>query len=134
MSPLPRSRLAALFQARCPHCREAKLFRRFLTMHEHCPVCGIRFERETGYFLMAIFIAYFILFIGFLPVLIYLFTHPLPLWTISLITFGGLGILAPLGFYLSRILWLHLDEWLHPHGGSEAPPKQIDQFDWDHKV
>jgi hypothetical protein len=27
-------------------------------MHEYCPVCGLKFEREEGYFLGAMYISY----------------------------------------------------------------------------
>ena len=46
----------------CPRCREGKIFRRsgFLLpgMHERCPACGLKFEREEGYFLGAMYIGY----------------------------------------------------------------------------
>jgi hypothetical protein len=28
----------------------------FLRMHERCPACGLKFEREDGYFLGAMYI------------------------------------------------------------------------------
>ncbi len=39
----------------CPRCRTGRIFgtsifRIFPRMHERCPVCGLKFEREQGYF------------------------------------------------------------------------------------
>jgi uncharacterized protein (DUF983 family) len=39
---------------RCPRCGARSLFRTWFAMHERCAVCGLRFEREQGYFLGAI--------------------------------------------------------------------------------
>jgi uncharacterized protein (DUF983 family) len=35
---------------RCARCGGGKLFRRYWTMVEDCPTCGLHFEREDGYF------------------------------------------------------------------------------------
>ena len=43
---------------RCPRCGARSLFRTWFAMHERCAVCGLRFEREQGYFLGAIYINY----------------------------------------------------------------------------
>jgi len=38
---------------RCPRCGSGRLFRRWFTMVRHCPGCGMRFERDSGFFLGA---------------------------------------------------------------------------------
>lgn len=35
---------------RCARCGSGGLFRRWLSMVERCPRCGVRFEREEGFF------------------------------------------------------------------------------------
>jgi uncharacterized protein (DUF983 family) len=35
---------------RCARCGGGKLFRRYWTMVDDCPTCGLHFEREEGYF------------------------------------------------------------------------------------
>jgi uncharacterized protein (DUF983 family) len=35
---------------RCARCGGGKLFRRYWTMVEDCPTCGLHFEHEDGYF------------------------------------------------------------------------------------
>src|SRR5439155_1454735 len=48
------SALAGMLQQRCPGCRTGKIFRKsqflFPDMHEWCPACALKFEREPGYF------------------------------------------------------------------------------------
>lgn len=55
----------AFAKSKCPHCRSGKLFthsfynlKNFLKMNENCPVCGIKFEKETGFFWSAMYISY----------------------------------------------------------------------------
>ena len=54
--------LISILQQRCPRCRRGKVFRYsvfrgFPKMHERCPVCDLKFEREPGYFLGAMYIS-----------------------------------------------------------------------------
>ena len=43
---------------RCPRCGAHSLFRTWFAMYERCAVCQLRFEREQGYFLGAMYINY----------------------------------------------------------------------------
>ncbi len=58
----PVSAIQGILYQLCPRCREGKIFRRsvwlFPSMYERCPVCGLKFEREAGYFLGAMYISY----------------------------------------------------------------------------
>src|SRR5688572_17047130 len=38
------------FRLRCPLCGQGKLFSGFFRMHPTCRVCGLKFERDVGYF------------------------------------------------------------------------------------
>lgn len=42
------SALFAALRGRCPACREGALYERFLVLHELCPRCGVRYEREVS--------------------------------------------------------------------------------------
>ena len=50
--------------SKCPRCRVGKVFKgstyslRIQKMNDHCPHCGLKFEREPGYFYAAMFISY----------------------------------------------------------------------------
>jgi hypothetical protein len=56
------SAMRGILQQLCPRCRAGKIFRKsvwlFPGMYERCPVCGLKFEREDGYFLGAMYISY----------------------------------------------------------------------------
>src|SRR5260221_13037828 len=57
------SRWTALLHARCPRCRRGSIFYgprwpRLPRMVTQCSVCGLKFEREEGYFLGAMYISY----------------------------------------------------------------------------
>ena len=54
---------AGIFHHLCPRCRTGRIFstsifRIFPRMHERCPACGLKFEREQGYFLGAMYFSY----------------------------------------------------------------------------
>src|SRR5437660_1114748 len=53
-----RSRWRAILGQRCPRCLEGKVYAGALRMHDRCPACGHRFQREPGYFLGAMYISY----------------------------------------------------------------------------
>lgn len=44
-------RLWALLRQRCPVCLRGQVFTSLFGMYTHCPACGVKYERETGYFL-----------------------------------------------------------------------------------
>src|SRR5690242_5111583 len=57
------TRLQAIFHGLCPRCRSGKIFSRSLfaglpKMNDVCPACGLKFEREQGYFLGALYMSY----------------------------------------------------------------------------
>jgi len=88
------------------------VWRGFISMNTACLVCGLVFERESGYFAGAMVVSYAIA----VPILAAM--------VIALILIGGLDavvaliigntaylVLVPFIFRYSRVLWLHLD-WL----------------------
>src|SRR4029450_9302180 len=52
------SMLSAGLRLKCPRCRVGPLFRRPFSMNSYCFQCGLKFEREQGYFIGAIYINY----------------------------------------------------------------------------
>jgi uncharacterized protein (DUF983 family) len=50
--------LWAVVRMRCPRCRRGRMFKGLLQMNDPCPVCGLIFEREEGYFLGAMYVSY----------------------------------------------------------------------------
>jgi uncharacterized protein (DUF983 family) len=97
-------RLQAILFQRCPVCLQGQLFTGVLAMHSHCPRCGVKLERETGYFLNAMFIAYSLGFLILIP-------------TAVLAVVGVVVIVWPLLFRYSRVIWLHMDQVMDPRQG-----------------
>ena len=111
-----RSLLRGL-RLRCPRCGHAPIFRGWFRLLAACPLCGLRFEREPGYFVGAIYLNYAATVLVALPgyfVLDYLFHFSL---VGQLVLWGGFCILFPLWFFrYSKSLWLALDYFFDPGG------------------
>ena len=84
-------------------------------MHEHCENCGLKFEREQGYFLGAMYISYgmaLITIVG-LGLLLWAFTS----WSLQKITLWAILLFLPLAPALalfSRVIWIYLDRAIDP--------------------
>jgi len=111
-------RISALLLQRCPVCLQGKVFSSLFGMYKTCPHCGVRFERETGYFLNAMFFAYTMGFLIVIPSAIYLFLRDVSIRTFSIAIILEVVVLWPFIFRYSRLLWLHLDQMMDPR---EAP-------------
>lgn len=117
-----RSRPLAILLQRCPVCLEGRVFRSLLGAYKDCPVCGVHFERETGFYLNAMFFAYAIGFVIIAPTALYLFlTHVSTFWFTVIIS-GELLLLWPLIFRYSRILWMHADQLMDPRQPGKSAP------------
>ena len=101
---------------------EGKPFRSMLGMHADCPVCGIHFERESGYFLNAMFVAYAFGFLIFGPLALVLYLMGMPTIPFSIIMVGLLLVSWPLIFRYSRIVWMHLDQMMDSRQRPDAQP------------
>ena len=108
------SRLKAILALRCSHCLQGEVFAGLLKMHERCPVCGIQYEREHGFFLVSIFIGYILGLTAVLPLLIVLYSLDAPIWWYVIGVSIVLILLSPWIMRYSRVLWLHIDELLDP--------------------
>ena len=84
-------------------------------MHERCEHCGLKFEREQGYFLGAMYISYgmaLITIVG-LGFLLWACTS----WSLQKITLWAILLFLPLapGLALfSRVIWIYLDRAIDP--------------------
>jgi uncharacterized protein (DUF983 family) len=116
--------LRSILQQRCPRCRDGRIFRdpifriyrlRLPRMHEQCPVCGLKFEREQGYFLGAMYISYGlgVVTIAAIAAIVWAVTR----WWITTATIWAVVLFLPLapGITLfSRVLWMYLDWTFDP--------------------
>jgi uncharacterized protein (DUF983 family) len=113
-----------ILSQRCPRCRQGKIFRGsvflgFPKMYEHCPWCGLKFEREAGYFLGAMYISY-VLGVGII-VLLAAAVWALTGWWVTKSTLWAVVLFLPLApaiTYLSRVLWIYMDQSFDPDRGA----------------
>ncbi len=102
---------------RCPRCGAGRLFRSWFCMVEHCPRCGMVFEREEGFFLGAFVVNFGLVLVvlaSYIGVGIWL-TLPDP--PPGKLAAGGmvLATLVPITFYpFSRTFWSAIDLWMKP--------------------
>lgn len=93
----------------------SSIFRGFPKMNERCPVCDLKFEREEGYFLGAMYISYglAVMVIGIFTLVLWATTN----WWITSATIWGVLLFLPLAptiTLFSRVLWIYLDQRLDP--------------------
>lgn len=119
------NRPLAILLLRCPICLRGKTFRSFLGMHRRCPVCDIQFERESGYFLNAMFFAYVLGFLVIVPTALYLYIRGTTTLEFSLVISAELLLLWPFIFRYSRVLWMHIDQLLDPRRRPTSTDEEI---------
>lgn len=111
---------------RCPRCGAGGLYSKPFKMNDNCAHCGLKFEREQGYFIGAIYINYaatvviavpgFFLLDAFANITI---KQQLALWVLFAVIFPLLF------FHHSRSLWLALDHYFNPSTSLySVPPKK----------
>ncbi|MBI1325346.1 DUF983 domain-containing protein [bacterium] len=102
---------------RCPECRRGKVFANlFLKMNPTCPVCGLKFEREPGYFLGAMYFSY-AMAIPPLTAMTLLQKWRSPERSMASCIVVSALVFIPLVVPIvrfSRVLWLHFDRFFDP--------------------
>jgi uncharacterized protein (DUF983 family) len=106
----------ALRGARCPKCREGRMFRsapydvrHFARMHSECPRCGQDFRIEPGFYMGSSYIHYalcVVVIFACLGVYFLFFSTASELLFIAFALLANLLVL-PFGFRMSRVLMLH---------------------------
>jgi len=111
-----RTRLAAVAAGRCPRCGGARIFRGRLAMHATCPACGLRFEREPGFFTGAMYVSYILALpvLGICVLAVYLLAPSLSFWASVAAAVVLFLPWVPAIFRYSRIIWIHLDQTIDP--------------------
>lgn len=109
----------AIVHGKCPRCRRGNMFATPMyhlgsqVMNKTCPHCGMTFEREPGYFYVAMLVSYamFVAEMVAMAVGIHTLTGSSDPWLyVGIILTVGV-ILSPFNFRYSRIILLH---WLTP--------------------
>jgi uncharacterized protein (DUF983 family) len=112
-----RSGFLAMLTQKCPRCRAGQIFRGHITMSDDCPVCGLHFEREQGYFLGAMYLSYALSvpILGLLMLAVYLLVPELRFEFIVLVATIAYLPFVPLVFRYSRVLWIYFERWANPN-------------------
>ena len=137
MTTLHRSkpkRFTALLKQRCPRCLEGSIFTGWVTTREACPVCGLRYGREEGYFSGGMDLSFFLAapVLAFIFLVLYqFFSSTLTLVATLFLSYAVfLPCAVPL-FRYSRVLWLYIDWQLDPvYEVKPAPPPPIVARAW----
>jgi uncharacterized protein (DUF983 family) len=109
-----------ILRQRCPRCRTGSIFRYsifrgFPKMHDRCPVCDLKFDREPGYFLGAMYVSYGIgiVIVTLVAALLWFITG----WWITKDTIWAVVLFLPFAptiTLFSRVLWIYLDQAIDP--------------------
>jgi uncharacterized protein (DUF983 family) len=108
------------WRLRCPSCGQAKIFRGWFAMHDVCPVCGRRFNRDAGYLLGSIYFNYGIT--ATLVVIMYfsMFFGDVLTNGQRLAVLSTFAVLFPTWFFrYARALWMAFDERWDPWPNAE---------------
>lgn len=117
----------AILKQLCPRCRAARIFRSsiftgFPRMWDSCPECGLKFNREPGYFLGAMYISYGVALtvITSFGLLLWALTD----WSLVKICVWAIVLFLPFAptiTLFSRVLWIYLDQAVDPEKPPGAP-------------
>lgn len=108
--------------AKCPRCRVGQVYNgpaygfKIQKMNEFCPHCGLKFEREPGYFYVAMFVSYAMNVAEMITVAVAAYVLGLELtfenvWLFIGILFTTTLLFSPFNYRYSRMILLY---WLSP--------------------
>jgi uncharacterized protein (DUF983 family) len=112
--------LLRALRLRCPRCGRAPIFRGWFAMHEACPACGRRFNRDAGYLLGSIYFNYGIT--ATLVVIMYfaMFFGDVLTDSQRLAVLSAFTVFFPTWFFrYARALWIAFDEHWDPWPSEE---------------
>ena len=110
------TQLHALVHSKCPRCRRGKVFQNSMyglksqKMYDQCPHCNLKFEREPGYFYVAMFVSYGLNVVQMIVagMLAYFVTgNTTNPWLYMAVIFPAVIILSPFNYRYSRLVLLH---------------------------
>jgi uncharacterized protein (DUF983 family) len=109
--------LKGALKLKCPRCEKGEIFEvknpykfgKMFVMNTHCSNCGVKYEKESGFFYGAMYVSYMIN-IGFFVVATvswYLFIKGHMDWRIYISSYVALTLfLVPVIYRYSRTIWL----------------------------
>jgi len=104
----------------CPRCRMGRIFkgsvfRGFPEPYDRCAICGLRFSREPGYFMGAMYLSYGLglAMVAVLGAILWgvvgFRIDKAALWAVLLFL-----PFTPILALMSRVLWIYLDQTIDP--------------------
>ena len=123
------TKLYSILHLKCPVCHEGEFFQahpynlnRVGDLHANCPVCGVKYEKEVGFYTGAMYVSYAIGVAVCVSV-----------WVALMVLLPDLGIItqivaiasvmlfgAPLFYALSKIIWANM--FFHYDGSKVSRP------------
>jgi uncharacterized protein (DUF983 family) len=112
--------LSAIWRQVCPRCRRGPIYRTslwrgFLNMYERCPNCGMKFEREQGYFVGAMYISYLLSIPPGLAIVLLLWR--ITGWSFNTVMLGAFVVylpFVPVVTRYARVVWMYVDRHFDP--------------------
>ena len=110
------SRVIRMINGECHNCKEkhAKIFKDsffsfgFPKMNKKCPNCSIRFEKEPGFFVGAMYVSYGLVVLeGIIAYLIGSFFSNNPI-VLLISILAAIFLLSVPNYRYSRIIWIHM--------------------------
>lgn len=116
--------LVRSLRMRCPRCGKGPVMRKVFSTNDDCPVCRLRFSREEGFWIGAIFVNLIttqILIVAGLFAL--MFGTDLSLWT-QVGILAAVGVIFPIVFYpMSMSIWLGMNHFFMDKPTSDTPSR-----------
>jgi len=98
------------FRLKCPRCGNGALFESYFKMFTHCTECALKFERESGYFIGAMYLNYGATVLIAFPSYFLLETLTAIPFRVNLGIWALFSAIFPVLFYrYSKSLWLNFD-------------------------
>ncbi|KIA95984.1 hypothetical protein OC25_05475 [Pedobacter kyungheensis] len=124
------SKFQSFLQCKCPRCRKGDIFTgsaysfKLQKTNINCPHCNLKFEREPGFFYVAMFVSYAMNVAEIITIGVAAYILGLPLvyenlWYYVTLILSGVLLLSPINYRYSRVILLHyLTPGLHFVPGS----------------
>ena len=98
------------FRLKCPRCGNGALFQTYFKMFTRCTECALKFERESGYFIGAMYLNYGATVLIAFPSYFLLETFTAIPFFVNLGVWSLFSAVFPIFFYrYSKSLWLNFD-------------------------
>lgn len=109
--------LSDIISNKCPHCKSGKVFKpasllkfKVLQMHDHCPECGYKFERESGFYWGAMYVSYGLAVLECFATYFFCRLMGVPSFDFLILwaMIAAILLLFPFNYRFSRLVWLYI--------------------------